>query len=85
MSELHEPMAIMPDALYSPAEVAWILGFRGKSVSSRLNRVYEIPGEQLPRVPVGPRGGKLMYLGRDILAYIESRRTSKPIKRRRSA
>lgn len=74
---IHSAVAIQPDALYSPDEAAWILGYRGTSRKANTNRVHEIPYEELARVPVGPRGGKTMFLGRDLLGFIESRRRTR--------
>lgn len=64
---------LQPDGLYTPLEVADMLRFTG-SEKSRTNRVYAIPREELPRIRVGPRGGKAMFQGRDILAYLDLRR-----------
>lgn len=64
--------SIQPDAIYSTAEAAYLLGFRGKSKKAATNRVHEIPYEKLARVKTGPHGGKVGFLGRDLLAYINS-------------
>ena len=66
-------VGILADALYTTREVAWMLGYRGKD-KSNTNRVAQISPIELVRTRTGPRGGKVMFLGRDILAYIESRR-----------
>lgn len=65
---------VLPDALYTPEETAAILGFRGKSKKSRTNAVYAIPAAELPRTPTGPRGGNVMFRGRDLLEYMDARR-----------
>ena len=65
---------VLPDALYTPVETAEILGFRGTNPKSRTNAVYNIPAGQLPRTPTGPRGGNVMFRGRDILAFLDDRR-----------
>lgn len=72
MSEKHE---ILPGALYDADEVGQLLGFGGGR-KGRMNRVYEISHEELIRTPVGPRGGKVMYLGSNILKYIHDRTES---------
>lgn len=56
---------IAPDRLYDANEVQQILGFKRKK------SVYEVPECQLPATWVGPRRGKKMYRGRDLLAYLE--------------
>lgn len=71
--EMREKIEIMPDALYSPEELADILGFRG-GPKSRTNSVYAIPASELARTPTGPKGGRVMFRGRDILDFINSRR-----------
>ena len=50
--------------LFTAAEAADVLGFR------RRNTVYEIPERDLPRTRVGPRRGRTMFRGEDLLAYI---------------
>lgn len=65
---------IYPDALYSVRETAAHLGFRSTSDKANTNRVHEIAYEDLPRVKIGAKGGKVMFQGRDILAYIEAHR-----------
>lgn len=69
--------SIAPDGLYDTDEVAFLLGFRGKSKKGNRNRVYEIKPERLARVHIGAKGGRTMFLGRDILRYIDSCRTEK--------
>jgi hypothetical protein len=59
---------VLPNALYSAAEVAELLGF------SRVKSVYEIPERELVPTRVGPRRGKKMYRGRDLLAYLDAGR-----------
>jgi hypothetical protein len=67
------PVDIYPDALYSAAQASLILGFTGKP-KSRINRMYEIPTSELPQLRMGPAGGIIRWLGRDLLAYREARR-----------
>lgn len=69
--------SIQPDGLYSSDEAAHLLGFRSANQKANRNRLYEISYEELARVPVGAKGGRIMFLGRDILAYIEARRTTR--------
>lgn len=75
-----EKVEILPDALYSPLEMAEILGFESDiedekaNARSRSNQVYKIPAKELPRTRVGGRGGKVMFRGRDILSYLDRRR-----------
>ena len=73
MEGIQEKLVPEPDALYDPLETARILGFRGKPEGAK-NRIYEIPAKELPRTWVGPNGGKAMFRGRDILAYMDARR-----------
>ena len=54
--------------LFTAAEAAQALGFR------RRNTVYEIPECDLPRTRVGPRRGRTMFRGEDLLAYITAGR-----------
>lgn len=75
--KIGQAQEILPDALYSPEEAAFLLGYRSANAKSNTNRVHEIDYSELARVPVGPRGGKVMFLGRDIIAFIESRRMTK--------
>lgn len=60
------PFAVVPDALYTAAEVARYLrlGKKGR------DRVYEIPTELLPKTRVGPKRGAVRYHGRDVLNYV---------------
>lgn len=71
---MDDDRTIAPDGLYSTDEAAHRLGYRGPNQKANRNRVYEIPYADLPRVPVGARGGKTMFLGRDLIAFIERRR-----------
>ncbi len=65
---------IVPDALYSVEETAEILSFRGANPKSRTNAVYRICPAELARTATGPNGGNYAFRGRDILAYMDSRR-----------
>lgn len=56
--------------LYSAAEAAQVLGFR------RRNTIYEIPERDLPRTRVGPRRGRTMFRGEDLLAYLTAGRNT---------
>lgn len=71
---MDDKLRVEPDALYSPAEVADILGVRATRPRARLNAVYAIPAGELPRTPTGPRGGNVMFRGRDILSFLDRRR-----------
>lgn len=64
-----DKMEVLPGALYSPMEVAAILGFKRRPKS-----VYDIPETELVPSWVGPRRGKKMYKGSDVLAYIDAGR-----------
>lgn len=55
---------ILRSAMYSAEEVAEILGL------TRTKTVYSIPEDELVPTRVGPRRGRKMYLGADILAYL---------------
>jgi hypothetical protein len=57
--------AVVAERLYDAAEVAAILGLRRKK------SVYEIPERHLVPTWVGPRRGKKMFRGRDVMKYIE--------------
>jgi hypothetical protein len=59
---------ILENALYSVDEVAEILGTR------RRMTVYQIPESELVPTWVGPRRGRKMYRGRDILRYMDQGR-----------
>jgi hypothetical protein len=56
---------IVPDALYEARKVAQILGL------PRVKSVYNIPERELVPTWVGPRRGKKMFRGADVLAYLE--------------
>ena len=71
-SRVNADRAICPDALYSDKETAHLLGYRGKSDKANTNRIHEIEYGELPRVKVTKR--KVMFLGRDILKYIDEHR-----------
>lgn len=58
-----------PDRLYKAEAVAQFLAVQRKTV-------YCIPARLLPKVRVGPRGGSIRYIGRDVLRYIERARDS---------
>lgn len=60
---------VLADALYDAAEVATILGF-----GSKTKAVYRIPEDELVPTRVGPRRGRKMYRGRDILSYMDAGR-----------
>lgn len=64
---------IDPDALYTAAEAAIIIGVRGTK-RARRNAMYQIPADRLPRILSGPNGGRIRWLGRDLLAYREGKR-----------
>jgi len=64
---------IDPDALYTAAEAAIIIGIRG-SRKSRQGAMYSIPVSVLPRIRTGPNGGLYRWLGRDLLAYRNGQR-----------
>ena len=74
---INRAVGILPDALYTTREVAWILGYRGKSDKANTNRIAELSPLELVRTRTGPNGGKVMFFGRDILAFIESRRQTR--------
>jgi hypothetical protein len=59
---------ILPQALYSAAEVAALLGL------GHANRVYEIPEAELVPTRVGARRGRKMFRGVDVLAYLSAGR-----------
>lgn len=56
---------IHPDRLYKAEEAAEALGLNVDSVY----RLGVMKGSRLPKVPLGPKGGKTKFRGRDILRY----------------
>lgn len=62
MSEKRE---ILPNAMYKPAEVAELLGLE------REKTVREIPETELGPTRVGPRRGRKMYRGADVIRYLD--------------
>jgi hypothetical protein len=66
--EARVQVRIDAEALYTAEEAAVILGMKG-TPRSRQNAMYEIPEDALPRFRVGPNGGRLRWLGRDLLNY----------------
>lgn len=62
-------LEVLPDAMYSVRDVAEILDFE-----SRPGTIYDIPEAELVPTWVGPRRGKKMFRGRDILRYIDAGR-----------
>lgn len=65
MSEL-----LHPDRFYSVPEVAETLRLRPKTV-------YSIPSRVLPRHRVGPKGGRIVFRGRDVLEYLKTMRRAR--------
>ncbi len=65
-------MAIDPDYLYLPKEVADILRCSLANVYSLLNR------EDLRRAPIGAGKSGIRVQGSDLLAFIESRKSGGP-------
>ncbi len=61
---------VLPDALYSAEEVMEILGF------TRVETIYEISDDELVPTRVGPRRGRKMFRGRDLIAYMDAGRPS---------
>jgi hypothetical protein len=62
---------IVPDRIYEPETAARLIGITSER---RAKTIRAIPRELLPDVPVTPNGRIVGYLGRDLIAYIESRR-----------
>ncbi len=54
--------ALHPEQLYTPDRIAEYLGIKRDTL-------YLIPEARLPKVRVGPRGGRVRYRGRDVLRY----------------
>lgn len=65
-TKLETNPSIHPDVLYSAPQVASFLGLHPDSV-------YRIPRSLLERTPVGPRGGRTKFWGRDVLKYLNHR------------
>lgn len=66
-----QTIEVDPDALYDALETAIILGYGG-SEKNRRSQVSAIPDQKLRRTRTGPNGGSVMYLGRDVIAYVQS-------------
>lgn len=56
---------ILPNAMYTAGDVAELLGL------SRVDSIYQIPEDELVPTRVGPRRGRKMYRGLDVLAYLD--------------
>lgn len=76
LRQLREQMAdaegIVPNRVYTPRRAAALLAITSVRAPQTLAAIPD-----LPYVPVGPNGGLRGYLGRDLLAYIDSRRVEK--------
>lgn len=73
---------IVPDRVYSPDDAAELIGLTS---SRRAKTIREIPAELLPFVRVTPLGGRVGYLGRDLLRYVEQQRHTSASTATRSA
>lgn len=62
---------IVADRTYPPDEAAELIGLRSVR---RAKTIRSIPPALLPYVRVTPEGGRVGYLGRDLLRYLEDRR-----------
>jgi hypothetical protein len=62
---------INPDRVYPPDDAARLIGLTGARGGKTIR---EIPRELLPDVAITPAGGKIGYLGSDLLNYVRSRR-----------
>ncbi len=69
----HMMQGIVPTRVYPPEEAADLIGIRSER---RAKTIREIPPALLPFVRITPAGGRIGYLGRDLLAYVESQRTT---------
>lgn len=63
---------IVPDKVYPPDEAAELIGLRSVR---RAKTIRSISPKLLPYVKITPEGGRIGYLGRDLLRYLEERRT----------
>jgi hypothetical protein len=63
-----EKAEILADALYSAAELAALFGFE------RVETIYEIPESELVPTRVGPRRGRKLFRGRDVMRYVDAGR-----------
>jgi hypothetical protein len=61
---------IHPERLYTAQAIGEYLGLSRDSV-------YQIPDRHLPRTRVGPKRGRVMFKGRDVLAYEERMTTGR--------
>jgi hypothetical protein len=64
-----EKREILPGAVYDAPEVAELLGLQ------RVKTIYEIPETELAASWVGPRRGKKVYRGADVIAYLDRTRS----------
>lgn len=64
---------IVPTRVYPPEDAAELIGIVS---DRRAKTIREIPPEILPFVKVTPGGGRIGYLGRDLIAYVERQRTT---------
>jgi hypothetical protein len=62
---MKEKREILPNALYKAREVAELLGF------DRVDTIYAIPEDELVPTRVGPRRGRKMYRGHDVIRYLD--------------
>lgn len=69
MEKLSQEDRIHPDALYAAKAVAVLLAPTGGK-PLHVDTVYRIPERHLPKTRVGPRRGRTLYRGRDILRYL---------------
>lgn len=63
--------AIVPTRVYPPEQAAELIGIVS---DRRAKTIREIPLELLPFVNVTPGGGRIGYLGSDLLEYVKNQR-----------
>lgn len=66
-----EKKEILPGAVYEAPEVAELLGLK------RVDSVYAIPEDELVPTRVGPRRGKKVFMGSDVIEYLQRGRSKR--------
>lgn len=61
-----ETLGIDPNKRYDTPETMELVGLKERK------SLYAIPGDELPRYRVGAGRGKFVYIGADIIRYLEA-------------
>lgn len=62
---------INPDRVYAPDDAARLIGIDS---ARRAKTIRQIPRHELPDISITAGGGKIGYLGSDLLNYVRSKR-----------